>query len=124
LTVERGGKTFVITISAVTLDGEKSALIANTMTDVFLQTYGQIQSSTAGRAEEELTSRLDQLRAGVEAAERKVETFKAENDLIDAQGRLVTDDEIVKLNEQLTVARARTLELNARAASTRSVNVD
>ncbi|WP_353642444.1 Wzz/FepE/Etk N-terminal domain-containing protein [Mesorhizobium sp. WSM2239] len=124
LTVERGGKTFVIMISAVTRDGEKSALIANTMTDVFLQTYGQIQSNTAGRAEEELTSRLDQLRAGVEAAERKVETFKAENDIIDAQGRLITDDEIVKLNEQLSVARARTLELNARAASTRSVNVD
>jgi uncharacterized protein involved in exopolysaccharide biosynthesis len=124
LSVERGGKTFVIMISAVTKDGEKSALIANTMTDVFLQTYGQIQSNTAGRAEEELTSRLDQLRAGVEAAERKVETFKAENDIIDAQGRLITDDEIVKLNEQLSVARARTLELNARAASTRSVNVD
>jgi uncharacterized protein involved in exopolysaccharide biosynthesis len=124
LTVERGGKTFVITISAVTKDGEKSALIANTMTDVFLKTYGQIQSNTAGRAEEELTSRLDQLRAGVEAAERKVETFKAENDIIDAQGRLITDDEIVKLNEQLSVARARTLELNARATSTRAVNVD
>jgi succinoglycan biosynthesis transport protein ExoP len=124
LSVERGGKTFVIMISAVTKDGEKSALIANTMTDVFLQTYGQIQSNTAGRAEEELTSRLDQLRAGVEAAERKVETFKAENDIIDAQGRLITDDEIVKLNEQLSVARARTLELNARAASTRSVNID
>jgi uncharacterized protein involved in exopolysaccharide biosynthesis len=124
LTVERGGKTFVIMISAVTKDGEKSALIANTMTDAFLQTYGQLQSNTAGRAEDELTSRLDQLRAGVEAAERKVETFKAENDIIDAQGRLITDDEIVKLNEQLSVARARTLELNARAASTRSVNVD
>jgi uncharacterized protein involved in exopolysaccharide biosynthesis len=124
LSVERGGKTFVIMISAVTKDGEKSALIANTMTDVFLQTYGQIHSNTAGRAEEELTSRLDQLRDGVEAAERKVETFKAENDIIDAQGRLITDDEIVKLNEQLSVARARTLELNARAASTRSVNID
>lgn len=124
LTVERGGKTFVIMISAVTKDGEKSALIANTMTDVFLQTYGQIQSNTAGRAADELTSRLDQLREGVEAAERKVETFKAENDIIDAQGRLITDDEIVKLNEQLSVARARTLELNAKASSTRSVNID
>jgi uncharacterized protein involved in exopolysaccharide biosynthesis len=124
LTVERGGKTFVITISAETKDGEKSALIANTMADVFLQSYGQIQSETAGRAAEELTSRLDDLRKDVEAAERKVESFKSENDLIDAQGRLITDDEIVKLNEQLSVARARTLELNARASSTRSINVD
>lgn len=122
--VERGGKTFVITVSATTQNAEKSALIANTMADVFLQTYGQIQSETAGRATNELTARLTELRKGVEDAERKVEEFRAAHDLVDAQGRLISDDELLKLNEQLTVARARTLELNARAASTRSVNVD
>nr|MBA3448908.1 succinoglycan biosynthesis protein exop [Pseudaminobacter sp.] len=42
LRVERGGKTFVIVIGAVTKDREKSALIANTTTEVFLETYGQI----------------------------------------------------------------------------------
>jgi uncharacterized protein involved in exopolysaccharide biosynthesis len=124
LTVERGGKTFVITIGASTESPEKSALIANTMTDVFLTTYGQIQSQTAGRAADELTARLDELRKGVEEAERKVAAFKAENDIIDPQGRLITDDEIVKLNEQLSVARAHTMELNARAASVRDVDVD
>jgi uncharacterized protein involved in exopolysaccharide biosynthesis len=53
-----------------------------------------------------------------------VENFKAENDIIDAQGRLITDDQILKLNEQLSVARAHTLELNAKAASAREINVD
>ncbi|MEI5681443.1 MULTISPECIES: GumC family protein [unclassified Mesorhizobium] len=124
LSVERGGKTFVVVIDVKTQDGEKSALIANTMADVFLKTYGELQSDTAGRATDELTARLDELRSGVEAAERKVEAFKAENDLINAQGRLISDDEILKLNEQLSIARARTLELNAKAASTRGVNVD
>lgn len=124
LSVERGGKTFVVVVSVVTQEPEKSALIANTMTDVFLTTYGKLQSDTAGRAADELTARLDELRKSVEAAERKVETFKAENDIIDAQGRLITDDEILKLNEQLSVARAKTLELNAKAASTRQLDVD
>ncbi|CAN7715529.1 GumC family protein [Mesorhizobium sp. LjRoot246] len=124
LSVERGGKTFVITVSATTQNGEKSALIANTMTDVFLQTFGQIQSNTAGRATDELTARLDELRKGVEAAERKVEDFRASHDLVDAQGHLISDDEMLKLNEQLSIARARTLELNARAASARSVDVN
>jgi len=94
------------------------------MTDVFLQTFGQIQSDTAGRATDELTARLDELRKGVEAAERKVEDFRASHDLVDAQGHLISDDEMLKLNEQLSVARARTLELNARAASARSVDVN
>jgi uncharacterized protein involved in exopolysaccharide biosynthesis len=124
LSVERGGKTFVIVVGATTESGEKSATIANKMTEVFQQSYGQLQSDAAGRATTELTSKLDELRKGVETAERKVETFRAENDLVDAQGRLISDDEILKLNEQLSIARARTLELNARAASTRSVSTD
>jgi succinoglycan biosynthesis transport protein ExoP len=124
LSVERGGKTFVISVGATTQNGEKSALIANTMTDVFLQTFGQIQSDTAGRATNELTGRLDELRKGVEAAERKVEDFRAAHDLVDAQGHLISDDEMLKLNQQLAIARARTLELNARAESARSIDVN
>lgn len=124
LNVERGGKTFVVVIRAKTEDAEKSALVANTMAEVFLKTYGELQSETAGRATDELTARLTELRSGVETAERKVETFKVDNDIINPQGRLITDDELVKLNEQLSVARARGLELDARAASTKSINVD
>lgn len=124
LTVERSGKTFIVTVGAKTEEAEKSALIVNTLDEVFLKASGELQSDTAGRAADELTSRLEELRTSVEAAERKVETFKAENDLIDAQGRLISDDELVKLNEQLSITRAQTLELNARAQSVRSVKAD
>jgi succinoglycan biosynthesis transport protein ExoP len=124
LDVERGGKTFVVSISAVTQNAEKSALIANTLTETFLESYGDIQSDTAGRAADELTSRLAELQKGVEEAERKVEAYRVEQDLFDAQGRLISDDEMVKLNDQLTIARARTIELNARAASIRDLNPD
>ncbi len=124
LSVERSGKTFVVSISATTQDGEKSALIANTTRNVFQQETGQYQSDMAGRATDELTSKLDELRKGVEAAERKVEDFRATHGLVDAQGHLISDDQMLKLNEQLSVARARTLELNARAASARSIDVN
>ncbi|TGT57669.1 succinoglycan biosynthesis protein exop [Mesorhizobium sp. M00.F.Ca.ET.170.01.1.1] len=123
LDVERGGKTFVVSVTATTQNPDKSALIANTMIKAFQQASSEIQSKTAGRATEELTARLDELRKGVETAERKVEDFRATHDLVDAQGHLISDDQMLKLNEQLSVARARTLELNARAASARSLNV-
>jgi succinoglycan biosynthesis transport protein ExoP len=124
LHVERAGETFIVTVGATTEDPEKSALIVNTVNEVFLETTGALQSDTAGRAADELNARLEELRDGLEEAERKSERFRAENDLIDAQGRLISDDELVKLNDQLSIARARTIELNARAASARSVKVD
>ncbi|WP_192385577.1 GumC family protein [Mesorhizobium silamurunense] len=124
LDVERGGKTFVVSITATTESPDKSALIANTMRTAFQQISSDLQSNTAGRATDELTARLDELRKGVETAERKVEDFRATHDLVDAQGHLISDDQMLKLNEQLSVARARTLELNARAASARALNVN
>ncbi|RWK07350.1 GumC family protein [Mesorhizobium sp.] len=124
LDVERSGKTFVVSITATTQNPDKSALIANTMRTAFQQISSELQSNTAGRANDELTARLDELRRGVETAERKVEDFRATHDLVDAQGHLISDDQMLKLNEQLSVARARTLELNARAASARALNVN
>ncbi|MGB6117666.1 MAG: GumC family protein, partial [Mesorhizobium sp.] len=124
MTVERGDKTFVVSVGVETQDPAKSALIANTLTGIFLETSGDIQSTTAGRANDELNARLGELRAGVEEAERKVEIYKAEHDLIDAKGGLISDEEILKLNDQLGTARARTIELNARAASARNVDVN
>lgn len=124
LDISRGDKTFVIYVSARTKDPEKSARIANTLVEVFRQVAGRIQSDTAGRAESEITSRLAELRQGVLDGEKAVEEFKAANDLVDAQGRLITDDQIVRLNEQLSVARAKTIELQARASSARDVDPD
>ncbi|UCI19240.1 succinoglycan biosynthesis protein exop [Mesorhizobium sp. B2-1-8] len=124
LSVERAGKTFAVSVSATTEDAAKSARIANTTTSVFQQMTAKYQSDMAGRATSELTSKLDGLRKSVEQAERKVEDFRATHDLVDAQGHLISDDQMLRLNEQLSVARARTLELNARAASARSVDVN
>ena len=124
LDVEREGKTFIVRVTAKTNDPQKSALIANTVVKVFEQTSNQLQENTATRAAGELTSRLAELRSGVEQAERKVESFRASHDLVDAQGKLISDDRIVRLNDQLSAANARVAELSARAATAKSVNID
>ena len=122
--VERTGKTFTILVGATSQNPDRAAQIANTMVTEFIDTANERQTDTAGRATDELTGKLAEMRRNVEAAERKVEQFKAENDIIDAQGRLITDDEIVKLNDQLSIAKARTLELSGRARSVRTVRTD
>lgn len=115
----RQGGSSVVAVSATTGDPEKSALIANTISELFLGNAG-----VATAASNSMGERLAELRAGVEDAERAIADFKAQNDLVDAQGRLISDDEILRLGERLSAAQARTVELNARAASTRDANVD
>ncbi|MEI4481755.1 MULTISPECIES: GumC family protein [unclassified Phyllobacterium] len=124
LNVERSTKNYIFNITVDSRDPEKSALIANTVSDVFREEQGNIQSDTARQATEALTARLNDLRAGVEEAENAVQKFKAENDLVDVQGRLISDDEITRTNDELTAARNQTIRLNAQAASIRSTSVD
>lgn len=116
---ERVRGSSVVRVSASAADPQKSALIANTIAELYVAGSGRA-AAEAG----EVSARLAGLRAGVAEAEHAVEAFKAENGLVDARGRLITDDEILRLGERLSTARARTVELNARAASAREVDVD
>lgn len=106
----------VVRVSASTADPQKSALIANTISELFV--------AGSARAPGDGGAHLAALRDELEKAERAVEAYKAESGLIDAQGRLITDDEILRVGEQLSTARARTVELNARASSARDADVD
>lgn len=120
---ERVGNSTVVALSVESADPQKSALIANTISELFVAGFGHAPAN-AGEAAGEMSSRLAGLRIAVEEAERAVETYKAEHGLVDAQGRPIAEDEMVRLAGQLSDAQARTVELNARAASTREADVD
>jgi polysaccharide biosynthesis transport protein len=122
--VSRTPKTFVLLVSVRSEDAAKSALIANTLADAFLAVQGDIQIGTVTRANTEIGGRLDELRADVEKAERLVETYKSENELFDANGKLISDDEILLASTQLTRAREKVAELRSRADSARQLTLD
>ncbi|RCW87681.1 uncharacterized protein involved in exopolysaccharide biosynthesis [Phyllobacterium bourgognense] len=124
LEVERSTKNFIFNITVKSRDPQKAALIANTVSDVFREEQGNIQSDTARQATESLTARLNDLRAGVQDAENAVQKFKAENDLVDVQGRLISDDEITRTNDELTQARNQSIRLKAQADSIRNTSVE
>lgn len=124
MSAERSPKTFVVSVGAYSEDAGKAALIANTIVDVFLEEQASNRSDTAKRTSGELGARLEDLKAQVEAAENKVESFKSENNLVGAQGRLIEDEEILRVNDQLTAARSTTITLNSRAQSAKSATVD
>ncbi len=122
--VSRQQKTFVVNIGAYSEDKQLAADIANKIVEVYLSQRSGGRVDTAKRTSADLQQRLPELKKQVEVTESKVAKFKAENDLFDPQGRSIDDEEILRLNDQLTAARNTTISLNAKADSIKSVTVD
>ena len=116
LSVRRSEKTFVIDIGVRTGDPDKSARIANAVAEAFVRETSTVRSETARRSSTELGGQLDQLRARLERSEAAVEAYRKRSDLVGANGRLVTEQQLADLNTQLTLARARAADQQARIA--------
>ncbi|KQT52361.1 hypothetical protein ASG43_20110 [Aureimonas sp. Leaf454] len=124
LTVARETKSFVINLTVASVDPQKAATIANLIAEVFIAEQGRVQSDTARRATDALSSRLSELRQSVVEAEGRVEEYKSQNALIGVGGRLVDDDYIVRINDQLAKARGDITALRVRADSMRTASVE
>ncbi|NKB53254.1 MAG: hypothetical protein GKR97_13695 [Rhizobiaceae bacterium] len=115
LFVHRVSQTFTIEIAVSTTDPEKSARIANALAGSYLADDSGARSTVARTASEDLTARLDELRQQVRINEEKVEKYKAENGLVDANGQLVSDVQLARLNEQLVIAKVQAGDARTRA---------
>lgn len=120
ISVDRTSEPFV-KVGVSTESADKSTLIVNTLVDEYVKQARLLRLQAAGEATDDLISRREELRKSMVAAEGQVETFRAQNDLFDPQGRSIADDELVALSDQLSDARARTRGLDARAKSARQM---
>ncbi len=114
LTIGRDAKTFIYSISVKTRNAEKSAEIANLIGSVFQTELDSLQSDVARRNADELSKRLADMRGNVENAEKTAADYRASRDLVDVDGKLISDNDLSRLNDQLTNQRAETMRLQAR----------
>ena len=114
LGVRRAERTFVIDVYVQTEDAEKSARIANAIGDAYFAEEAGARMDVARRASDALTGRLAALRQGVEDAERKVVSYRETHKLVSTSGRLLSDQQMSDLNQQLVGATIRTAEAKAR----------
>lgn len=122
VSVSRDEKTFVIAVSVTTEDAEKSALIANKVVATFLSEESNAQSGYFERTTEALDDRLTALNKELDAAENAVEKFKADNDIIDAAGKLIADNQLIALNDQVSAAGNQVAIARAKAETTAGVS--
>ncbi len=114
LDVGRLGETYLLTLVYTSPDPALSARIVNGFADAYLVDQLEAKFEATRRANDWLNARISELRTRVREAERAVELYRAENNLVEAGGVTLTDSQVASLNEQLILARAATAEAMAK----------
>ncbi|MGH6811194.1 MAG: GNVR domain-containing protein [Methylocella sp.] len=114
LGVRRLGLTYVLQIDFLWLDPEKAARIANAVADAYISDELQSKYEASRRAISWLQDRIKELRDQSLAADRAVQHFKAENNIVDTGKGLMVDQQLIELDSQLSIARQQVAEAKAR----------
>lgn len=114
LSVKRVGLSYVIEISYRSLSAERAAQISNAVAEAYIVDSLEAKYNASRRAAVWLQDRMKELRVQASAAERAVADYKAKNNIVDAGGRLLSEQQLAELNSALTGARAQRAEAQAR----------
>lgn len=120
LRVRRSGLTYIVGIGFTSLDPEKSARIANAFAEQYILNQIEAKYSATNQANTFLSSRLNELRSEVLAAETAVEQYRVANNLLSSSGTTLTEQEISTYNQQLATARADQAAEEARLRTARN----
>ncbi|MDP4021221.1 GumC family protein [Methylobacterium sp. NEAU 140] len=119
LTVRRAERTFVIDVAVKSRDPEKAARIANAIGEAYFSEEANARTESAKRASDALAGRLNNLKRDVEQAEGQVVRYREDHKLISSDGRLLTDQQLGDLNQQLVTASIKTAEAKSRLEQAR-----
>jgi len=110
----RGG-TLVIDIKSTAQSPETAADVANTIAELYLVDQLEAKYQATKRATDWLTERLAQIRSDLAAAESAVESYRSSAGLLSGGGETtLAQQQMADINTQLTAARIRRTELEAR----------
>ena len=114
LKVTRVGITYVIDISFRSTNPDRAAEIANGVAEEYIADQLEAKFRTIRNATTWMENRLNELRSDALVAERAVVDYKTKNNIVDAGGRLVNEQQVSELNSALVTAYASSAEAKAR----------
>ena len=114
LDVSALGLSTSITVTFVSRDPAKAALIANTLADTYTEDQVDTKVAAARKATQWLTDRMHQLAQQVQAGESAIAQYKAAYNLVDsAQGNSLVGQQLVAINALLVAAQSDLAEKKA-----------
>lgn len=112
--VRREPQSFVVDLAVRAPDPQKARQLADAIAEEYGQTRFSVQSETMRRAAERLQGLLDEQRKRLEAAEARAERFRAGNDMVGVQGRLISEQQLSEATSRLVVVQSETEQARAR----------
>lgn len=106
--------TNLLHISVTLKDPWKAARVANAVADAYLVQQIEGRFDATRRATDWLKDRLEEQRVKLRRSEERYEHLKGEMEVVDKEGATLEDRQLVRLNEELIMARARTAEVQAK----------
>jgi succinoglycan biosynthesis transport protein ExoP len=121
LSVRRVGLTYVIQIGFLSRDPGRAAQIANAVAGAYINDQLDAKYQAARRAGTWLQDRLRELREQAASAQRAVVAFRNKNNIVDAGGRSINQQQLAELNSELVLIQSKTAESRARLDRVQSI---
>ncbi|MCP4933765.1 MAG: polysaccharide biosynthesis tyrosine autokinase [bacterium] len=121
LAVKRPSQTYVVEVAVSSRDAEKAARLSRAVSNAYIADQAETQANNTHQISQLLQGRLATLRAKVLEAETSAQMFRQENDIVAANGSLVNERHLSRLNDELLAAKNRMAGAEAKAAKVRSL---
>ena len=124
VTVRRIAQTAMVEVSVRSPDRLLSARLANALTDAYLQNQVASFSEVSVQASGWMQKRVAELRAEAIAADRAVQEYKASHNILNTDKGQFSEQQLGEMSMQMTTARARLADAQAKFDRVKSISAD
>ncbi len=114
VSIKHAERTYIVDIQVTAQDEEKSAQLANAVARAYLDDSMDARNQAIMFESEWVRDRLSTVQDKLKAAENSIQEYKQQNKIFDASGKLVNEEQINTLSEQIVIARGKTGETRAK----------
>lgn len=121
LDVRRNAATLVIDIKVTSASPTKAAKLANSLANLYVVDQLESKFEETRRATDWLNEKLSLLRGDLRKSEEAVEAFKAEHNLLGAEGLTLDSQQLAEFHKNLILARTAREEAEVRLQQIREI---
>jgi polysaccharide biosynthesis transport protein len=114
ISVKRSERNYIIDVEVRAGSPEKAAMLARGLADAYFADHSAMSDDTVAKQSAWLDQRLGDLRARVEAAERRAQDYRDAQSIVLSDGRVSPEQQLKDANDALVAARGKRAEVEAR----------